>query len=359
MFNTVLYLPSTPLNILVSCAHALESTENSTSELWLIDQKNCEDNLYVNALKSWKNSPFTRVHVLCGNQKGAAKLTERKQNFKWLEKELERLSPNLILTGSDRRIEFQFAMHMMSLNSLVNTIGGYLDDGLYSYSGRPRKWYKDVVSSLLKKITYGFWWEEPSTVGASSLIKQVYLFQPNLALDELKKNRQVYKLSKALFLNKSLNELSQQILSSFSEQIESYQDLELLIFVPHPNNVAKMSGYLPRLKELITKFKHKNIAVKYHPRVGFNDPLELANLGVKKIIPATLASEFILPVLPKNCMVIGDVGTALLTCRWLRSDLTVKALLSKDDPFQMGFISMMDSMGVAIVSSIDELSNEK
>lgn len=357
MTESILYLPSTPLNILVSCVHALHYqplNKLAKKELWLIDQKTCSDNLYINALKNWQESPFCKLHVLCGNQKGLAKLKERKNNFKWLKTELDRLIPTKIFTGSDRRVEFQYAMHIMKN---LKTEGGYLDDGLYSYAGRKNIWYKDLVSSFLKKISYGLWWQEPKTVGASSNIQQVHLFQPEVALEIIKKNKVLSILDAKLFLDEKIIALSQQVLMLFAEKIETYQVIDVLIFIPHPNNVAKMQGYLPRLEVLLNKLKQKDkvVAIKYHPRVGMGDPLNLKRLGVDKIIPAELASEFLLPVLPKKCMVLGDVGTALLTCHWLRPDIDLKAILSAEDKFQKGFIPVMKKMGVSIVSSVEEI----
>ncbi len=355
MPESILYLPSTPLNILISCVHALHYQSSGKKELWLIDQKNCTDNLYMRALENWQGSPFCGTHILCGNQKGVAKLKERKANFKWLKTELNRFTPTIIFTGSDRRVEFQYAMYHMKQS---NPDGGYLDDGLYSYSGRKNVWYKDLVSSFLKKISYGFWWEEPKTIGASSNIKQVHLFQPEVALPIIKQGKKLYKLDVKLFLDEKIIELSQQVLALFSEKIDTYQGIEVLIFIPHPNNVAKMQGYLPKLEVLLCKLKKKNktVAIKYHPRVGTGDPLNLKRLGVDKIIPAALASEFLLPVLPKKCMVLGDVGTALLTCHWLRPDINLKAILSTEDKFQKKFISIMKKMGVEVVSTMDKIN---
>jgi hypothetical protein len=354
MSTAILYLPSTPLNVLVSCAHAIAYNKSSKKVLWLIDQKNCADNLYVRALQEWEDSPFSQVTVLCGNKKGLAKLKQRKQNFKWLNNRLANLQPKTVFTGSDRRIEFQYVMHCLKD---LNPLGGYLDDGLYSYTGRRQVWYKDLFSSWLKKLSYGYWWEEPVTVGASSKIQQLHLFQPEAALSILKKNKQVIALNNKLFLNNKIFNLSSSVLKLFAEDINSYALIDVLIFIPHPNNVAKMNGYLLRLQTIISKLKNNanTIAIKYHPRVSENDPLELQKLGVSKIIPAGIASEFVLPVLPANCAVFGDVGTALLTCHWLRPDLNLTAILSKEDYFQQSFGPIMRQMGIKVISLVEEI----
>ncbi|PIX81028.1 MAG: hypothetical protein COZ36_00015, partial [Piscirickettsiaceae bacterium CG_4_10_14_3_um_filter_44_349] len=102
----LLFLPSTPLNVLLSAAFALQQDSQTVMELWLIDQRKMDNNPYSKALLDWKQSPFKQIKLLPGQAKGLQKLKERRQNFATLRDGLEQFKPNQIMVGSDRRIEF-------------------------------------------------------------------------------------------------------------------------------------------------------------------------------------------------------------------------------------------------------------
>jgi hypothetical protein len=74
------------------------------------------------------------------------------------------------------------------------------------------------------------------------------------------------------------------------------------------------------------------------------------------IIPSALAFEFVLPLLPSGAKVIGDVGTVLLTTKWLREDLKPIALLNKHDPFQQRFVEMFVRFQIEIKDDLTELA---
>lgn len=347
--SRVLYLPSTPLNILVSAAHAVQFHSENEAAICLIDQRNIENNVYMKALSHWSESPFQTIIVLPGQASGKEKLAERKRNFKVLRELVFQFEPEMVATGSDRRIEFQFVMHLLARPG-KKVEGIYLDDGLYSYAGKPSKWYKDWTNNWLKKIIYGRWWEEPITVGASSKVHQAWLFSPENSVRAITSGKQVFELNGDMFLHPVIKKLTSKVMSEFNENPEDYQQLNTLFFVAHPNNAAKMIGYEKRLKQMIQEqiSQGKRVAIKYHPRVAQGDPFSLMKLGVKHQVPSLLASEFILPILPKKCEVIGDVGTAMLTCHWLRPDLSLKAILSSSDPFQKQFIPLMQAMSIPV-----------
>ncbi len=147
--SRILYMPSTPLNVLVSAALANARRETDVAELWLIDQKKLGDNLYIRALTAWQETPFKQLKILPGVAKGRPKLQERRDNFERIKQGLTAFYPDVIAVGSDRRIEFQYAMHQVKKQA--NTVQGwYLDDGLYSYAGRPHHVIKDGINALIK-----------------------------------------------------------------------------------------------------------------------------------------------------------------------------------------------------------------
>ena len=347
----VLYLPSTPLNTLVSVAHAVSQASQQTSKLLLIDQNSDEQNVYFKALKNWKTSPFIAVEAMLGNAKGQQKLIQRKANFKRLEELVKQFPADVIAVGSDRRIEFQYLMHIRrKASSAVE--GWYLDDGLYSYAGRPYHWLKDSVNSILKKLSYGFWWEEPKTVGASSLIKKAWLFRPNIVIPELQV-KALNAMPNEWFIHPSVLDFSQQVLEGFGSDescTSLLKKIDVLILTPHPNNILKMPGYKKRLEELLVKL-HKlnlNVAIKPHPKSSEEDFSSWHNEYQVSIIPSLLAFEFVLPMLKPSMKVVGDVGTSVLTAKWLRSDLEVGAVLNSESKFESRFVSILNKLEIPV-----------
>lgn len=352
----VLYLPSTPLNLLVSVAHAVAYSSEQTAQLVLIDQKNKDENIYFQALKSWSNSPFQHVELTLGLAKGKDKLNERKANFLTLADQLKAFPADAIAVGSDRRVEFQYLMHLRSRSS--NTIEGwYLDDGLYSYAGRPSKWFKDIINSYLKKVAYGFWWQEPKTVGASKWINQAWLFSPDNAVLEVK-DKICHRIPSEWFLNKGITEFLELVLRDYGVDDEvqvQLNNLDLFVLIPHPHNILKMNDYVARLECFLQKVKERGliVAVKYHPRSKGHDFLNLiARYGVL-VLPSSLAFEFVLPKLSQNSIILGGVSTVLMTAKWLRPDIKTFAILNENDHFALQFEETIKRLGISIVPEFE------
>lgn len=348
----VLYLPSTPLNLLVAVAHAVAYSSEQTSQLVLIDQKNSDKNVYFKALKSWTVSPFQQVDLTLGKAKGRNKLKERKANFAKLSGLIAEFPADAIAVGSDRRVEFQYLMHLRTL--LTSKVEGwYLDDGLYSYAGRPYNWVKDQVNNFLKKISYGYWWREPITVGASSWIKQAWLFSPDSAV-ALIQNKQCHAIPSAWFSAPNVSEFVGLVMGQFgldSQFTRQLKSIELFVLIPHPNNVLKMDGYVQRLESFLEKTQQLGlkVAVKYHPRSSGPDYLKLKERYGTLLLPNDLAFEFIMPILDPEAIILGDVSTVLMTAKWLRPDIVSLAVLNEADSFSQRFKSVFDKLGIAIV----------
>lgn len=353
-------MPSTPLNILVAIAHALAHSKTQNSNMVLIDQKNVEHNPYVDALMAWQDSPFQSVTVLPGVQTGWQKLRERKQNFRVIRRLLNKLSPQVIAVSSDRRIEFQFAIHYQRQSQAC--VGMYLDDGLYSYAGRKITAMETHVGRTIKKLAYGLWWDEPVQVGSSRWIDQAWLFQPDLAI-AVYRQKSVYTLPSEWFASQSIQELGLGLSSKMGATLETMSKLNVIdvcILVAHPNNILKMQNYQQKMEKFISSLTQRGlkVAIKYHPRVKEGDPLTLKD-RVDFVIPSQLAFEFVLPQFKHDVTIVGDVGTSVLTAKWLKSQSSVFAVLYKDDPFQLSFAGLFSRLGVTVVSTYQQVFEDK
>lgn len=320
---THLFLASTPFNMLTSAMVAMELPEGDQAYLGLIDQPEVE-RPFVSALNNWLESPFKQVALLSNQAKGKGKRIKRKLAFNNISQIIDDIRPEKIYTGNDRRIEFQFAMHH-STKQQSSAIGIYLDDGTYSYLGRKTHWLKDqVIDNIVKKLSYGFWWQQPSTIGASNWISQAILAFPESAVAALKA-KQYASLPENLKRDE-FKQLAQLCLEHFDYSAKELRNIEALIILPHESVATdqtknKLSYWLVN--------QGAKIAFKHHPRTSITDSLgdkEAWLIPDRAIqVPAGIPMEVLLPLIQPTCSLAGDVSTALLTAKWLRPELNVTA----------------------------------
>ncbi len=320
----VLYMPSTPLNLLVSSALASARKHEENASLYLIDQRQLIDqNHYYACLTRWADSPFQDIQYFTGRETCTAKLTERKNNFRRLKQYINFIQPDVVAVGSDRRIEFQYVMQLIK-SSGRSVEGWYLDDGLYSYMGRAYHPIKDGINSLVKKITYGFWWDEPKTVGASKWINKTWLFKPKNAVELLQQKHSI-QLDTEWFKSADIKNLSCCILSAFSLNGSLLATVDYVLIITHPNNQKKLLNYRQKMLSLVQRLRSKNmkIAIKYHPRQEGIDDLGLLIDDDVHLIPSGVAFEFVLPLLKSNAFVVGEMSSTLVFIEMLRNDIVV------------------------------------
>ncbi|KZY99320.1 hypothetical protein A3746_05345 [Oleibacter sp. HI0075] len=316
-----LFLASTPFNVLTAAMIAFELLDGDHAELGLIDQTETTAT-FRNAVLHWTDSPFSMVHQLSQQAKGKHKRAQRKQAFQNIAKCLKQLNPDWIYTGNDRRIEFQYAMAHSSAR------GVYVDDGTYSYLGRPTHWFKDqVVDNLVKKVAYGRWWKQPPAIGASEWIDHSVLAFPNSAIDILKR-----RPCKQLPSNLGRSEFSSLAHLCLQTGTGPLSDLKGLLLLPHESaitdsqtlmgnwlsNCAKPAGYKHHPRTSDASRSHEALTTRWN--------LPADAVSVEPSIPM----EILLPLLSADCKIAGDASTALLTAKWLRPELNVSAFITAD-----------------------------
>ena len=314
-----LFLASTPFNMLCSAMVAFELPATDNAILGLIDQPDIPRD-FVKALMEWPDSPFNKVELLSNQAKGKAKRQIRRRGFANIDHLLAQFSAHKVYTGNDRRIEFQYAMYKSR-----QAEGCYLDDGTYSYIGRNTHWLKDkVLDNLIKKISYGWWWSQPSTIGASSWISTAVLAFPNAAIAPLKE-----KKVEQLPQNLDRSEFKQLAGICIQDQMisaDNLQEIEALLLLPHrsvcdDSTLNKLTYWLAN--------QAAKMGFKHHPRTELKEQSgDKTDWGIPDSaiqVPAGIPMEILLPLLNSECHLAGDVSTALLTAKWLRSELSVTA----------------------------------
>jgi len=331
MTSHSVYFASTILH-LYTAASIAAGRQNETAHLIFIDQPEDKDFPLYSIVQKWSSSPFESVRLLPGRFQGLAnKLKKRKQLFNTLKTLITDLKPDNIFVGNDRRIEFQFSMHITETLSLL-TKGHYMDEGTFTYVGRKASssFSDAVVDNWLKKLSYGLWWKNPLTVGESEWIEEIHVAFPSL-IDSRLKNKVISQLDHMAFTSAAMMQLSTDILMFYKFNANNLANLDALFTLPHESLFTHNSAYRDQILEQVSDFKSRGlqVAVKYHPRNSDPDALNLQLAGVE-LIPAGISFEAILPLLPKRTHIIGDLSSTLLIARWLRPELEATSLYTGD-----------------------------
>lgn len=327
MTSNSVYFASTILHLYAAISIAL-GRKNETAHLFFIDQAEDKEYPLYSIVKNWELSPFSTVKLLPGRFKGSLnKLKKRKKLFENIKSSITDLKPSNIFVGNDRRIEFQFSMHITETLSL-NTKGHYMDEGTFTYVGRKASssFSDAIVDNWLKKLSYGLWWKNPLTVGESAWISTVHVAFPDL-IDQRLRKKVIKQLDSSSFTSTAMMQLSTNILDFYVFDNAKLSHLDALFTLPHESLFANNTNYRDQILAQIKDLKDQGlqVAAKYHPRNSNPDTLNLVAAGVE-LIPAGISFEAILPLLPKKTHIVGDLSSTLLIARWLRPELEVTSV---------------------------------
>jgi hypothetical protein len=347
-----LFMASTPLHILNSVALASQAPE-STSCLWLIDQPSVEENPYYNLIKDWGDSPFSEVRISQGHIKGTkAKLANRKRIFAEIDHWVDQYGPEQLFTGNDRRIEFQYAMYCAT-SKRSDVQGIYMDEGTFTYVGREASasFSDRIVDNWLKKLTYGFWWKNPATIGASPWVSDVYAAFPDL-VHPLLTQKKLYPLQPCHADNPTVRSFCSLLVERFGADPKTLKDLSTVLTLPHESIIAKLDGYREAMDSVMAEIINdgRMVGVKYHPRNANPDILEASSREGAYVIPHRIPFEAILPLLPHEATIIGDLSSTLINGRWLRQDAQIISIRNPEAPLANEFEQFFSEIGVTTVN---------
>ncbi|MDO6806008.1 hypothetical protein Q4595_26360, partial [Wenyingzhuangia sp. 1_MG-2023] len=91
--------------------------------------------------------------------------------------------------------------------------------------------------------------------------------------------------------------------------------------LPHESLFEKDPAEKQRIMAILQQMMRggTQVAAKYHPRNSGPDVLHLQAEGVT-LLPAGISFEAMLPHLPNQCEIWGDVSSTLLIAKWLRPE---------------------------------------
>lgn len=250
-------------------------------------------------------------------------------SFRIIKQRFGRQMEARVFTGNDRRIEFQYAMHVAS-RCHSNVEGIYLDEGAVTYMGHKsmHRFQHRYVDPFFKKCYYGSWYKLALTTGASDWVHTIYAAFPD-AVHPLLKNKKIEPIDRGPFQTKAFKQLAVAMLEGRSDLEHVLRGIKIIWSLPYEGAYAKdPKGYQAIFAELCRYLPPSQIAIKPHPRI--TNPALLDDLfpGVL-LLEHRIGMEALLPLLDSDCIVAGDISTTLLTTRWLRPDLHVIAIMSK------------------------------
>ena len=278
------------------------------------------------------------------------KFTQRKRRFNQIETLISSMLPDKIFTGSDRRMEFQFAMyHARKFNTQVEGI--YIDDGTVSYLGHKsiHSVFHQYIDPLLKKIVYGAWWKNALTTGSSAWVSTAYLAVPEDA-HPLLKNKRLVGLDQSIFSSQLFLQVNEYLIENYDElKTIDFLKIKAVLCLPNESFYLNNRVFLQQIKKAITQeFQLSDIAIKAHPK-SQNMSL-LVDIFPNSIeLPNTLGMELLLPKLTNDTCIIGDVSTALLTAKWLKPKVSVRAF-KLNSAISTNLKKLFNSLGISFIS---------
>lgn len=338
---------SSPLHFFIATNLALSHAGDTNIAIFISKNENIAKQ-YAKATQHFKKI-FQQTYDLTIND-DQFKFKKRKLRFTEIENLILSRLPDRIFTGSDRRMEFQFAMHKArELNP--NVEGIYTDDGTVSYLGHKsiNSVFHKYIDPMLKKLVYGFWWKSALTTGNSSWISKAYLAVPKDA-HPLLKAKKLIALDQDVFASDKFLAVNEFLIEKYDEINEiNFSKIKAVLCLPNESFYLKNNQFLQQIKKTINKhFQPAEIAIKAHPKS--KDMALLAQVFPKSIsLPNTLGMELLLPKLSNDTSIIGDVSTALLTAKWLKPKVTVQAFEVNSD-ISKNLKELFNSLGIRFLS---------
>lgn len=249
---------------------------------------------------------------------------------KHLAAEFARPMQARIFTGNDRRLEFQYAMHLASrAGSAIE--GVYLDEGAVTYTGHKsmRRWQHRYLDPCVKKLAYGLWYKNAVTTGTSAWIQAAHVAFPEM-VHPLLRGKQLVRLDPSIGTSETFKQLAMAMLDGHEDYQARLRGIKLMLSLPHEGAyLGDPACYRDLFAWLRSRFSRQQMAVKPHPRITRPDIPRQMFPGVT-VLDHRAGMESLLPLLDHDCIVAGDISSTLLTTRWLRPDLAVVALLTGD-----------------------------
>jgi len=249
-----------------------------------------------------------------------SKALQRKQRMKVLRSYLEERPAAKIFTGTDRHVEFQYAMHLARRHD-PTAEGIYLDDGLHTYLGsrRMHSFQHKYGDALLKKLYYGTWWKNPVILGTSGWISEVYAVFPELVHPVYRElGKTVRPFDSRYFDTPEFAHMSRALAEVAGIDQPTLAEVDFVLLLTHEQHYADTWAHTERMMKMLgARSTPERIAIKAHPRSKLLD--ELRSRYPRAVhLDNRIGFELLLPFLHKDCVFLADISSSLFTVKWLQ-----------------------------------------
>ncbi|MCF6346493.1 MAG: hypothetical protein L3J00_08520 [Thiomicrorhabdus sp.] len=343
------YLVSSTLHFFWALLFAYTHKERE-SQLVFIDQET-DNPLSFYAMICDVSTPFTKVSILLGRElKGWKQFKHRKAQFVTIQNIIRSQTIARVFLGNDRSVLGQFFIKEAKIHNRA-CLGCYLDDGVFSYLGREasKKRAERYIDAMLKKMSYGFWFDPPLTIGASRWIDELWLMYPEQRCALLQKTKAIHFLPNKHALM-SVGSFAKKILKAQNVSVQQIDALDVLITLPNPIIFSKIPGYHHAIEKLLLRLKQQKltVGVKYHPITGNKDVLNVQKMGAF-VLPSQVSFEMILPFL-RQCLVIGDMSTTILLARFMNKDTKVVMMKLGEDRYSQQMAELCQNVSIEVAT---------
>lgn len=353
MTSAALHLCSTVRNVYAAAGIASGRPELA-HHLRVIDQADAGGNQFLQAVKAHPG-PFASIEFLTKGRGHSGKKQARQQAFEHLAADAERLRPELVLTGNDRRLESQYlCMFMRRGGQQFSSV--FVDEGIGTYvhgqyqRSRGRALANAIFDPIGKKLRYGLWYQGSRHLGATRWIDECWAMFPALCPAQL--NKPVRELDRQAFLGADF----QAYLLSISEAmgIEAIPKADALLLLPHSQILSTQGETSEGICAAISYLQQQGLSVqiKYHPS---EKRRYVEQVGGVTEIPNRIPME----VLMGTCnptVVAGGLSSALLSYRWLKPEATVACIGPTSNDVENPYHRILKGAGIQTADSYAQLS---
>ncbi len=321
--STNYFFVSSPLHLLFSCNLALGRKDDENIVVLMP-----RETTHFSAFEEFLMQPPHMFDRVISFETGMlkSKYAERKRRMKIIEKTLTTRPADRIFTGTDRRVEFQYAMHVASaLNPAVT--GAYVDEGMATYLGHKsaHNIAHMYIDPLAKKLIYGRWWNNPVTIGSSKWVSEVHAVYPEQVHESLR-SKNIVPIDKQYFADPVFIAFCERLLRFYGVDNQSIRDVDAIIVMTHESFYPDPDAHLRNLVQAVLRNKPSaRVAIKPHPRSSEADRYRTA-FSEQLILDRRASMELFLPLVKKQCVIIGDISSALFTAKWFGAGENVVAV---------------------------------
>ena len=321
--STNYFFVSSPLHFLFSSNLALRH-DGDHNIVVLMPRENRKFSPFADLLAEDTSIFDEVISFETGQRRG--KFAERKRRMAVIREAVLKRPADRIFTGTDRRVEFQYAMHIASRVN-PDVIGNYVDEGMVSYLGH-RSMHgiaHRYIDPLFKKLAYGWWWRNPLSIGCSPWISEAHIAYPELA-HELLRSKTIVPIDRGGFKDPRFIELCRRILRSRNVDDRSVRDVDVILVLTHESFYPDADAHLKGLVTAVLQHDPSlQIAVKTHPRSERTETFQ-SSFPDLLFLDSKVSMELYLPLLKDDCVIIGDISSALFTANWFNENTRIIAV---------------------------------